>query len=156
MCTPALFYTARSLLSVCETVLAWPCRSRPPISCDQCNWEGVCTCVVTTGTMQLLMEPSSLAEGQRKPSLLTLYKSQPLMERQPLVNLQLWTKRSWHELGLVGIVDCESVQLRYGTRTGMWLATYAPGYFCLPGSETGLAPVPTGSSGWHHCAESHR
>ena len=55
-------------------------------------------CVATTGTMQLWMEPSSLAEGRQKPSLLTLCKKQPLMERQPLASLKLSTKLSWHKL----------------------------------------------------------
>ena len=84
-------------------------------------------CVATTGTMQLLMEPSNLAEGLQKPSLLILYKSQPLTEGQPLVNLQLWTRQSWHELAVAAMVVCRSVQLQYGTRSGMWVATYAPG-----------------------------
>lgn len=55
-------------------------------------------CVATTGTMQLWMEPSSLAEGRQKPSLLTLCKKQRLRERQLLASLKLLIKLSWHKL----------------------------------------------------------
>lgn len=76
------------------------CRSHLRTSCGQCNWVGVCMCVVTTETTQLWMGPSNLVEGQQKPSLLILYKSRPLMNRQLLVNLQLlWTRLSWHKFG---------------------------------------------------------
>lgn len=54
-------------------------------------------CVATTGTMQLWMEPSSLADVQQKPSLLTPCKKQRLRERQPRLSLKLLTKLSWHK-----------------------------------------------------------
>ena len=103
-------------------------------------------CVATTGTMQLLMEPSNLVEELQKPLLLILYKSRPLTERQPLVNLQLWTRQSWHELALAAMVVWQSVQLHYDTKTGMWVATYAPGCnsWC---QKLGWAPGPLTTSG---------